>query len=672
MSQKPVVEYLEGGEFCLAWALDSPEGAGKNFEALTQTGKTIRLSPSRILTMESFEDPNEKLGRLAALNELAQKRETLAQNTILEEIWQVLEGEGPEFEYDLLASLAYGIEPGPLELSAIRRAIQADQNDQAYFAFGPQKATRHSPEEMAKKRLILERKKNHQEFVSQTGEWLKLSLAKKMAYEPEASDKALALLSDLAVKEDQAQDPRTAKELLRAAGLPDTPLGALEALVAVGHFHVHENLELRRLNLGRPFTEPELAEAQRIIANYQSPADRLDLTATNVITIDAEGAKEFDDGVSLSPGPDGLIRLGVHIADVASVIRPKTLLDEAARSRAASIYLPDAKYSMIPEEVTESLLSLKLGQIRPAFSLLVDLDPYGEPKNFVFKPSLIKVARQMSFDEADDLLGNDQELLKLREVGQTLLNRRLEFGGQSLNLPQLRVSLNPEGQIDLELTNWDTPARLMIGEMMVLANHLAAEALSRASLACPYRYQEKARSRPFENREPRSKREELAFGLAARRQVGRSGVGLTPSPHWGLGLTSYAQFTSPIRRYADLLVARQLRSLSDPTLPPYTRAEMTEMAFEADETHRAIKRAQNDRIRYFLTLALANQIGSEFTGLIFERQENRARVCVTDFMLEMDMYKLPHEAKLGRDVRVKLTQADPRAQILKFEYVSLA
>jgi exoribonuclease-2 len=669
MTKKPVVEYLDGGQFCLAWALEPPEAAGKNVEILTQTGKTGRLSPARILVAESLEDPGDKAGRMAILARLAKTREELAAQTEVEEVWSVLEGEGEEFDYGLLASLAYGREPGPVELSAIRRAILTEG---LRFSFNPQTAKRHDPEEIAKKQLLRDRKKAHQEFVNQGAEWLSLSLAQRVAPEPDDGKRVLKLLTDLAIKEDEAYDPRTAKELLRAAGLSETPMGAFEALVAVGHFHQHENLEIRKLGLGLPFTEPELAEAQKIIQEFKSTEDRLDLTDTRVITIDAEGAKEFDDGVSLGPGPDGLIRLGLHIADVAAVIRPETKLDLVARYRAASIYLPDAKYSMLPEEVTESILSLKLGQVRPAFSLLVDLDPYGEPKNFVFKPSLIKVARQMSFNEADELLDQDPELQKLRQVGQTLLSRRLDFGGQSLNLPQLQVRLTPDGQISLEATNWDTPARLMIGEMMVLANHLAAEALSQANLACPYRYQEKPRGHPAMEREPRSDREALALALATRRQVGRGGVAMSPAPHWGLGLTSYAQFTSPIRRYADLLVARQLRSLSDPTITPYSRSEMSQLAFEADETHRAIKRAQNARIRYFLTLALTKQIGMEFLGLVFERQEHRTRVCITDFMFEMDLFKLPSEVRPGRDIRLKLAQANPRSQILRFEFAGMA
>jgi exoribonuclease-2 len=613
-------------------------------------------------------DPGDKTGRLATLAELGARRQSLAETIELEEIWQTLEGEGLEFDYELLAGLAFGHDPSPDELSATRRAILTDG---LRFAFSPKAAIWQTAEEVEKKRLIKARKKAHQEFVSLGAEWLSLSLAKRVAPEPPEAEKVTRLLVDLAVNEDQAHDPRTAKELLREAGLPTTGAGAFEALVAVGEFQPRENLDLRRLDVGHAFTDEEIAEARRLVANFQFQEPRLNLTDLPVITIDAEGAKEFDDGVSLTPGPNGSWSLGLHIADVAAVITPGSLLDETARRRAASIYLPDAKMSMLPEELTEKILSLKLGLERPAFSLLVELDRYGEPQKYSFHPSIIKVGRQMSFNEADELLARDAELQQLNLLGQTLLNRRQEFGGQNLTLPQLNIRLAPDGQILLEKTNWDTPARLMVGEMMVLANHLAAEALAKDSLACPYRYQEKPRGPVPSLREPRDEREALAQDLSLRRQLGRSGVSLNPSPHWGLGLASYTQFTSPIRRYADLLVARQLRTLADPGLTPYNHSEMTNLAFEADEKHRAIKRAQNTRIRYYLTLYLSTRIGEEFTGLIFERQESRARVCLTDFMLELDLFKLPQEVRPGREARLRLAQADPQAQVLRFEYVSL-
>ncbi|MDR1395525.1 MAG: RNB domain-containing ribonuclease, partial [Deltaproteobacteria bacterium] len=492
MTAKTVVEFLEGGDFCLAFVLELPASSRGAWEVLTQTGQTLRLSPGRVLVSQTLVDPVSKPERLAALAEIDRLRRELARTIQIEELWAVLEGEGPEFDYELLAGLAFGREPSADELSAVRRAVAADG---LFFSFTPQTARRNTAEEAARKKLIRERQLARQAFLKESGTWIRDTLDGRLAPEPEGAEKAVLFLTNLAVQEEEAPDPRTAKEILKAAGLPENPRGAFAALAGLGRFSKHENLELLRLGLGQEFSPAELAAAEDIINKFQPDSGRLDLTGREVVTIDAAGAREFDDAISLQSLPEGRFELGLHIADVAAAVEPGSILDETARMRAASIYLPEAKYSMLPEKLTEKILSLKLGETRPAFSLLVELDPYGEPKKYSFKPTLIQVKKQMSFDEADRCLESDPFLSQCSRLGRILLNRRLEFGGQNLSLPQLQIRLGPGGEIRPEVITWDTPARLLVGEMMILANHLAAEALSEAGLACPYRCQEKPRGR---------------------------------------------------------------------------------------------------------------------------------------------------------------------------------
>ncbi|MDR0548963.1 MAG: RNB domain-containing ribonuclease [Deltaproteobacteria bacterium] len=662
-----IVEFLEAGEFWLAVALDDP--TAKSFTALNHHGQIVRLVPSRVLSTLEFDDPGDKEARLAILTDLKRHREALAASLNLEEIWSFLQGEGPEFSYELLAGLAYGHEPSADEISAARRAIL---NEGTLFAFNPQFATLRDPLSAAQKKAIKERNKAHAEFLTEAGAWLRDSVAKKMAFEPESGEKVRKLLLDLALLEGEAPDPRTAKELLKAASLPENEDGAFTALVAIGEFHEREPLEIRRLGLGQPFSPAELKAAAKDPKDFLNDPGRLDLTHLSIVTVDSKGAKEFDDALSLSQDQDGNYNLGLHIADVAAAVKPGDILDLAAFARGASVYLPDAKYPMLPEPLADDLLSLKVGVTRPAFSLLVTLSPKGEPLKYAFTPTLIKVSRQMSFDEADSLLDQDHQLTALANLSQILLKRRLNLGGLNLNLPQLQVRLAPDGQIVWEKTLWDTPAKLMVGEMMVLANYLAAEALAEAHLAAPFRFQEKPRLEPDFTQEPTTDLEALAQDLALRRRLGRSGVSLAPAPHFGLGLAYYVQFTSPLRRYPDLLVARQLRFLKDPQNAPYDAAKMTEKAFVADDLNRAIRRAQNNRNRYFLTLWLEQRLGQEFSGLVFERLDRRrTRICLTDFMLEIELYKVPAAAKPGREVRLKLVAAEAKSQTLRFECLGL-
>jgi exoribonuclease-2 len=217
----------------------------------------------------------------------------------------------------------------------------------------------------------------------------------------------------------------------------------------------------------------------------------------------------------------------------------------------------------------------------------------------------------------------------------------------------------------------------MVGELMVLANHLAARALMEAGIPCPYRYQ--LPSRPVGWSPPRQEndRVRLALALASRRQTGRVGVTMEPSFHHGLGLSPYTSFTSPMRRYLDLLVARQLRALSAGSAPVYTHQEMMNLAIPAEATQRAIRRMQIDRQRYWLAWHLKGMIGQEFSGLVYDRRGRRGRVCLTDYMLELDLSYLPPEAQPGADALMRLVKVAPgpelpdeREDFWKFELVS--
>jgi exoribonuclease-2 len=174
-------------------------------------------------------------------------------------------------------------------------------------------------------------------------------------------------------------------------------------------------------------------------------------------------------------------------------------------------------------------------------------------------------------------------------------------------------------------------------------------------------------------------RVKLAVGLAMRRQTGRVGVALEPSPHYGLGIMPYTTFTSPMRRYLDLLVARQLRAQAAGLEPVYAHQEMMNLAIPAEVTQRAIRKMQNDRQRYWLAWYLKRKVGETFVGLVYDRRGRRARICVTDFMIEIELNNIPTEIQPGTDVLVKLTAANPvpalpddSEDLWKFEFLSPA
>jgi exoribonuclease-2 len=356
------------------------------------------------------------------------------------------------------------------------------------------------------------------------------------------------------------------------------------------------------------------------------------------------------------------------------------VLDEAARTRASSIYLPEGKYPMLPAELSEGLLSLTPGDVKPAFSFLATLEKDGSVSDCEMASSLIRVDRQLSFAEADQNMDEDSDLVDLWDLAQTLIARREAQGGRNINLPKLNIYFQPDGSLGVGLTQWDTPAKTIVGELMILANYLAADRLQKNGCPCPYRYQDKSREPgPLETAalaamaESPSPDLDLALNLAARRRTGRSGLSFAPATHHGLGLPVYTAFTAPMRRYVDLLVARQLRALAEDG-PALNDQEFMRLALPAYELGQQIQKMQNFRQRYWLNRHLADKVGQKFSAVVFEQRDWHLRICLTDYMLEMDLW-LPKgdggrpPALFGKRLNVKLASvpADdglPRLEVL--------
>ena len=668
-----IVEFLEGRDFMTAWVVTA---ASHRLSVLAQNGREMTISQSRLLNSVQSPDPQTKNGRLELLKATDAARRTLAETVDLAEMWEVLEGEGDQFGYEALASLFYGHKPQVDEISALTRAVFADG---VRFRFTPEGAVRSSAEEVDHILAARRKAEEEEEILAAMADWLRESVRGGVAPEPPEAGRARQLLEDLALWGDKAAGKKEAKALLDRAGLTPDEGGAFKALVAVGEFTRHENLELRRMRIPLTFEPEVMAEVPALTGLAAGKkTGRLDLTALNTITIDSNGARDLDDAISIKSLAGGRWQVGIHITDVASFITPGSVLDEAAKVRASSIYLPEGKYPMFPAELSEGLLSLTPGDIKPAFSFLATLESDGEVSEYTMASSLIRVDRQLSFSEADQSLDEDSDLVDLWDLAQALIARRAAQGGANITLPKLNVYFQPDGSLGVGLTQWDTPAKTIVGELMILANYLAADQLHKSGYPCPYRYQDKPRAPgPAETAAaagPASPDMSLAMNLAARRRTGRSGLSFAPSTHYGLGLPVYTAFTAPMRRYVDLLVARQLRALAEGDPPAMDGQEMMRLALPAYELAQQIQKMQNIRQRYWLNRHLADRVGQKFSAVVFEQRDHHLRVCVTDYMLEVDLW-LPKgdggrpPSLFGKRLTVKLASVPsddgfPRLEVL--------
>jgi len=347
---------------------------------------------------------------------------------------------------------------------------------------------------------------------------------------------------------------------------------------------------IRKYHLPAEFPRDVLDQAKKIpeVIDPQQIEGREDLRAEFVITIDPDDARDFDDAIQVERTANGW-RLGVHIADVAAYVEAGSALDREARRRGNSVYLPDRVIPMLPERLSNGVCSLKPGVDRLTHSVFIHFDKSASVKSARFTRSVIRSAHRLTYKQAYGILtapATDQlgERLQLAwKLAAMLRKKRFEQGALDLDFPEVKVWIDKDGRpVKLERVENDESHQL-IEEFMLAANEAVARELKNRAIPTIYRIHENpdpeklAEYREFvlsfdyrvgdlTNRTElqrllesfRGKPEEQALKIALLKSLKRARYLPQPLGHYGLAKANYLHFTSPIRRYADLVVHRAL------------------------------------------------------------------------------------------------------------------
>jgi ribonuclease R len=409
---------------------------------------------------------------------------------------------------------------------------------------------------------------------------------------PEAAEGDKVLLEMIRWPERGAEGSGRILERLGPAGAPDTEVAAILAnYEAPGPFPEEVLEEVRALTPGIPEAEREA---------------RLDLTGTVTFTIDPADARDYDDAISVERVQDGY-RLGVHIADVSHYVFPGTKLDDEAKERSTSIYLPERVIPMLPEELSNDACSLRPDEDRPALSVFMDVDADGKVTSSRIGRSVIRSHKRFSYEEAYTLLEDDAEaeafedkevlsaLRMLRTVAGRMRTRRFEEGSVELDLPEYRVLIDENDEaVGMQLVEHDF-SHQMIEDCMLAANVEVARYAARHTLPILYRVHDQPTDediesmieflqaygygirRPFSRkrlnqvlRQAAGRPEAHAVNLAVLKSMQQAVYSADLREHFALAFERYTHFTSPIRRYPDLHLHQVLKSLfpeGEPWLP---------------------------------------------------------------------------------------------------------
>src|SRR5882762_2211485 len=348
---------------------------------------------------------------------------------------------------------------------------------------------------------------------------------------------------------------------------------------------------IRKYDLPTEFPKSVADEANRIPKSVEQKLiqGREDLREKFIVTIDPDDARDFDDAIQVAKTDNQGWRLGVHIADVSAYVNPDSALDREARRRGNSVYLPDRVIPMLPERLSNGVCSLNPGVDRLTHSVFIQFDKSGHAKNVRFAKSVIRSAHRLTYKQAYSILQSaprdrlSEHLHQAWALASLLRRRRFERGSLDLDFPEVKVHVDANGEpLKLERVENDESHQL-IEEFMLAANEAVARELKKRAIPTIYRVHENpdpeklAEYREFALSfnykigdlthraelqrllaEIRGKPEEQALKVGLLKSLKRARYDPQPLGHYGLAKTNYLHFTSPIRRYADLVVHRAL------------------------------------------------------------------------------------------------------------------
>ncbi|MGZ6243006.1 MAG: ribonuclease catalytic domain-containing protein, partial [Candidatus Binataceae bacterium] len=397
----------------------------------------------------------------------------------------------------------------------------------------------------------------------------------------------------------------------------------------------------------------EFGEAAEAEAVAVVPVEREPIDGPVAFTIDDEETLEVDDALSCEVTADGQLRVGIHIAMVADFVTRGGPMDREAAARSTTVYLPETTVRMLPDEICCRRASLIAGERRPVMSTSVLLE-HGELLSSAISPRNLMIGRRLSYAQADRILAGAEEpdsevamaLGRLLEAALELRERRKRAGAILIQRREPKVRVHGE-EVEIEIIdNNNSPSRLLVAEFMVLNNFVAASYAAEHRIPIIYRVQPSA-------------------GDAG---VVRARLSVYPEFHAGAGLQCYAQLSSPIRRYADLVLQRQLVSaLADSSAQPYDADEILAVLANTENAEAEAKELERRARRYWtLRYLQRHAVGRELAATV---TRDGASAELDDYAVRGAL-RGASNVSTQTQIRVRIARVDPLRGWLSFDYLA--
>jgi len=435
----------------------------------------------------------------------------------------------------------------------------------------------------------------------------------------------------------------------------------LEVLGDIEEPGVDTEIIIRKYGISDVHGEDAIAEATRLGASVKEKdiRGRTDFRGLTTVTIDGEHARDFDDAITIEKLPNGNYWLGVHIADVANYVPEGGALDEEAYERATSVYFPERAVHMFPSELSTGLCSLNPNVDRLVQTCMMEIDRHGEVVRYEIHDGVIHSDARMTYTDVNKILTDRDPVVTkkyvtlvpmfetMRELFQILNARRRRRGSIDFDLKEPEIILDDEGMVEQIIALERNVAHRIIEEFMLVANETVAEHLDQNNVPTLYRIHEEpdplkvnefeefittlgyslgapsnaVRPKHFQRLVDKihGKPEEKPIAFLMLRTMQKARYDPQNQGHFGLAASSYTHFTSPIRRYPDLVVHRTLREsrrgMSNERIEELVE-DLPEMARHTSERERRANDAERELVQWKKVRFMADKVGDEFEGYI--------------------------------------------------------
>ncbi len=581
-----VVEYFDQGKLRPGLVVREQ---GDNLHLTDAAGREKTVARDLVLVRY----PERKAGAenlAAVLAALEQERAQLKSELDLDLLWGVVHEQGRSFSAAELAELFFGRRSS----AGTSVMLEALLNDRLYFVRRHMEFVTRTPEQVERLRMQNEKSRMRSEQYRQTQALIRAIVCDGVI--PPAAEAAPLIDELLRYLRNPATRSADLSTMLGQAAPEVDPaeiafeiLERLNAAPAAPRFALIGGLRM------------EFPEAACRAAAEARAGAHPEIEDQFAVSIDDEETLEIDDALSCEPTPEGGLRARICIALVADFIQREDAIDIEAAARAATVYLPEATIRMLPEEISCRRASLLAGEPRPALVTEVTLSPEGDLLESSIRPATIRVAARLDYDLVDRMLqdsSSDPAAITVRRLHQMALRlreRRRRAGAALFVRSEAKVKVR-DGRIEVKPIDNSSPSRQLVAEFMVLSNFVAAKFAADHRIPVIYRVQPAA-----------------SGDLTIRPRLS-----LYPELHTGVGLDRYAQLSSPIRRYGDLVLQRQLlAALSGSERSIYSPDELLTVVAAMENTEAEGKELERRAKRYWTLRYLeANQTGRPLAAIV--------------------------------------------------------